>query len=242
MCKVIIVLCSIVFSMSVAAADSIDVPNVKPGDKWVCKTITESGRTGWVEKHKEFIAIRSTPSSILLSINEVGSTLPPAEQLVGADWSMFRNIGGEEVIVNQPLKFPLKEGKSWGVDFSEDHPSKDRKKQHIHLDYRVVGWEDIVVPAGKFKALKVEAEGNWKADIEPSVGATTSTKAGPSGLATVMQTNKTLPRTVTGRMYKAFWYEPAVKRFVKAIEEDFNAQGARNGRYTMELESFKVAE
>src|ERR1039457_1937421 len=242
MYKIIIAICSIVFTMSVAVAGSIDLPNVKPGDRWVCKSVTESGRNGWIEKHKEFTVIRNTPTSVLLSIKEVGSKLPPHEQLVGSDWSVFKNINGEEVIVSRPFKFPLDQGKTWEIDYTEDHPSKERKNQRIHLVYRVVGWEDLEVPAGKFKAMKIEAEGNWKAEIEPSVGATASTKAGPSGSTTIVQTNKALPKSVTGRIYKAFWYEPSVKRFVKIIEEDFNVQGARNGRFTMELESFKVSE
>jgi hypothetical protein len=242
MFKTIITLCSIMFSFSVAVAGSLDLPNVKPGDKWISKNITETGKDSWVEKHREFTVMRNTPDSILLSIKEVGSKLPPDEQLVGADWSMFKNINGQEVIVSRPFDFPLYQGKSWNIEYVEDHPNKNRKNQQIRLNYRVVGWEEIEVPAGKFNAMKIEAEGNWKAELESSVGATISTKASPSGSMAIMQAGKVPHKLLTGRLYKAFWYVPSVKRFVKIMEEDFNTQGARDRRFTSELESFKVSE
>jgi len=242
MFKTIITLCSIIFSLSVAVASPLDLPNVKPGDRWISKNITEKGNNGWIENHREYTVIRNTPTSILLSIKEVGSKLPADEQLVGSDWSIFRNINGQESVISRPFNFPLDQGKSWNIDYTEDHPSKGRKSQQIRLNYRVVGWEDIEVPAGKFKAMKIEAEGNWKAELEPSVTATTGTKAGPNGLTTIVQTDKEFQKAITGRLYKAFWYVPSVKRFVKIIEEDFNIQGARDRRFTSELESFKVSE
>jgi len=48
-------------------------------------------------------------------------------------------------------------------------------------------------------------------------------------------------RETTGRLYKAFWYVPEVKRWVRSIEEDCSSTGVRNARYTMELETFQGA-
>jgi hypothetical protein len=55
-----------------------------------------------------------------------------------------------------------------------------------------------------------------------------------------MQSQKVTPQTATGRLYKAFWYVPEIKRYVKSVEEYYNAGGVRNERYTEELDSFKV--
>jgi hypothetical protein len=46
-------------------------------------------------------------------------------------------------------------------------------------------------------------------------------------------------RSATGRTYKAFWYAPEVKRWVKSVEEYYGSGGVRNESYTTELESFK---
>jgi hypothetical protein len=55
-----------------------------------------------------------------------------------------------------------------------------------------------------------------------------------------MQSGKTLPTTVSGRTYKAFWYVPDVKRWVKSDEEYYNANNVRTERYADELEAYKV--
>jgi hypothetical protein len=52
----------------------------------------------------------------------------------------------------------------------------------------------------------------------------------------------TTERQVTGRLYKAFWYAPEVKRWVKSVEEYYSNGGVRNERYTQELESFKAGD
>ena len=59
--------------------------------------------------------------------------------------------------------------------------------------------------------------------------------------ATVTQTQRSGPTSVTGRLYKALWYAPAVKRWVKMVEEDYAGSGTRNARSTNELTAFKVA-
>jgi hypothetical protein len=47
---------------------------------------------------------------------------------------------------------------------------------------------------------------------------------------------------VSGRTYKAFWYVPEVRRWVKSVEEYYGSGGVRNERYTAELESFKLMD
>lgn len=241
MFKTIILLSCLIFPTLVSAGETIESPFVKPGDSWVYITTTEKGQSVWSQKHDELKVIHASATSILLAIKENGSTQPPKEQLVGKDWSRFRNINGQETVVSRPLLFPLKEGKSWVTDYSEDHPNKEHKREQFHTDYSVVGWENIEVPAGHFKAIKIEAEGHWKAELESSVNVISSTQAKQSGSTIVMQSQKVPQRLATGRIYKAFWYVPEVKRFVKFIEEYYDAGGIRNERYTNELESFKVS-
>ncbi len=51
------------------------------------------------------------------------------------------------------FNFPLEIGKSWKDKFS----SKAALKEYTYLEtFTVLGWEDIVVPAGKFKTIKIE--------------------------------------------------------------------------------------
>jgi hypothetical protein len=104
--------CLLLFPL-LALAETIELPIVKSGDSWTYRTTIEKGQSGWVQKYTENTVIRTGSTGILLSIKERGSTQAPKEQLVGKDWSRFRNINGKETVVNRPLLFPLKEGKSW---------------------------------------------------------------------------------------------------------------------------------
>lgn len=47
---------------------------------------------------------------------------------------------------------------------------------------------------------------------------------------------------VTGRLYQAYWYALEVKREVKSVEENYDTNGVRSARFTIELESYKVAD
>lgn len=62
---------------------------------------------------------------------------------------------------------------------------------------KVVGWEDIRVPAGKFRALKVEAKGSYQR----------------------------LDKRTSGSARDVFWYVPGVKRWVKYAAEDYGDAG-----------------
>jgi hypothetical protein len=97
------------------------------------------------------------------------------------------------------------------------------------------------VPAGKFKALKIEADGSWTGEIAPRTTASIANQSGAQGTTAVAQTVNVKAETVTGRLYQAYWYAPNVKREVKSVEENYDTNGLRSARWTNELESYKVA-
>src|SRR5208283_5285186 len=105
----------------------------------------------------------------------------------------------------------------------------------------VVDLESVEVPAGKFNAFKVEAEGRWTAELEPTQSIVQGAQSNTDGTSMVTQTQRTREEPVAGRTYKAFWYVPEVKRWVKSVEEYYGSGGVRTERYTAELESFKIA-
>jgi hypothetical protein len=65
---------------------------------------------------------------------------------------------------------------------------------HVRHEYdvTVVGWEDIEVPAGRFRALKLEAQGHYRR----------------------------LDRPATDEARNTYWYVPRVKRWVKHVYRD----------------------
>ena len=80
----------------------------------------------------------------------------------------MRDMNGKETVVNRPLAFPLSAGKTWDVQYTEEHPNRAHRSEQWNNTFRVVGYETVEVPAGKFNSLKVEAEGHWTAELEPT--------------------------------------------------------------------------
>ena len=222
-------------------AQAVGAPTVKAGDTWTYRTTTEKGASGWNQTRDETTVSRVTSSTIYYTVKPSGSTQPEKELFAGLDWSRAHDIDGKETVVNKPLSFPLTAGKAWEIHYTEQHPNKTFRTEDWVHKYTVVGYESVEVPAGKFNALKIEAEGHWTAELEPTQTVVQGAQSNADGTSMVTQTQKTTDRTVSGRTYKAFWYVPEVRRWVKSVEEYYGSGGVRNERYTGELESFKIA-
>jgi hypothetical protein len=229
-----------IFMAMGAQAQSIGAPKVDENDSWTYQHTVEIG-TNWQQTHVAFTVTRAGPTAIASDSTQVGSTIPPREQLTGPDWSRRRSVNGRETVVNEPMAFPLSIGKSWQIDYTEAHPNRQHSSEHFQTPYKVTGWEDVTVPAGTFHALKIEADGQWSAVIAPAIGTASGTRVDAQGATTVMQSGRTGGAVISGRTYKAFWYVPSVKRWVKSVEEYYNTNDTRTSRYTDQLESYKVS-
>jgi len=225
---------------SAATAQSIESPSIKAGDTWTYRTTVEKGSSGWTQTHDEITVLRATSTAVYYSTKQSGSTQAPQDSISGLDWSRMRSVDGKETVVNKPLSFPLSPGKSWSIQYTDQHPNKAHKYEQWDHDYKVVGFETVEVPAGTFSAIKIEEEGKWIAELEPARTVVQTAQATSTDTSVATQVHKTDGETARGRTYKAFWYVPEVKRWVKSVEEYYGANGQRNERYTGELESFKV--
>jgi len=128
------------------------------------------------------------------------------------------------------------------VEYLTEAPDARTKFEKISKNYNIVGWVDVKVPAGTFRALKVEMEGEWTKEfnvIGPSASATVENgQTGSVAIAKNLKANT--PKPVSGRLYQAFWYLPEIKNHVKFINEDYQSGSALNKRITTELESSHV--
>jgi len=227
---------------ALAAADTATAPVVRAGDTWIYRDTTEKGPNGWSQTRDEVTVSRVTSSSIYFATKPTGSSQAPRESFSGLDWSRVRDVDGKETVVNRPLQFPLAVGKAWDLEYTEQHPNKKFKSEQWQHKYKVVGIETVTVPAGKFEAIKIEEEGHWTAELEPAQSVSQGAQVTPEATTLVTQTEKARTEPTSGRTYKAFWYVPEYKRWVKSVEEYYSSGGVRNERYTAELESFKPGE
>ncbi|VWC91971.1 hypothetical protein [Burkholderia lata] len=225
----------------VALAQSIAPPALKPGDTWTYINTVEIGPNGWRQTRDQISVQRTTSEHIYVETQQSGATQAPRELIVDADWSRSRSVNGTETVVNRPLAFPLTAGKTWEVKYSESHPNAQHASEAYDTHYKVVGPDTVTVAGGKFDAIKIEAEGTWKAQPAPGQSITSGVSRNAGGSTIVMQSRNNGTAEQTGKTYKAFWYVPAVGRWVKSVEEYYDANGTRNARYSNELVSFKRA-
>jgi hypothetical protein len=230
---------------SVLHAQTIDRPVVSEGDKWVYSVRVDESKSGVLtsttRKHEAWVT-RVASHSFIMARKPADSNLPPQEVSLNPDWSTSRNINGKNTVVTMPYDFPLKTGKTWDTDTTDQHPNPTVKTLRNTLHYTVLGWEEIKVPAGTFKALKIETEGDWFKEYAPRGASANSTmQNGPDGTSVAMNSRPAAtPPSAGGRMYKVLWYAPEVKREVKMIAEDYDPNGVVQHRTTAELESFST--
>lgn len=220
-------------------AQSIAAPTLKEGDSWTYVDTIEKAPGAWSQTHDTVTLQRATNTHIYYSTQQVGSTNGGRETIAEADWGRVREIDGNEVVVNRPLSFPLTIGKTWEVQYTESHPNARVSKVTWTHKYRVVGYEDVEVPAGKFHALKIEAEGGWRGDVVQSNTVVQAAQTQPGATTVVTQAVHAAPEAVAGRTYEAIWYVPEVGCWVKSVEEYYNGAGVRYERYAGELEAYK---
>ncbi|PUA20288.1 hypothetical protein [Glaciimonas sp. PCH181] len=239
------IIASICIASGTLHAQSVERPVLKEGDKWAYSVRVDENKADIMRsstRNWEASITRAGLQTIILASKPVDSNLPPTEASLNADWSVTRSLNGKNTVTSRPYDFPMKPGKTWKLETLENKPDAQAKTQKITLQYTVVGWEDVKVPAGTFKALKIEAEGEWQKEFETrGASANSAVGAATTGATVVIQSHAAFtPPPVSGRIYRAFWYSPEIKRDVKLVTEDMTGNGTLSKRTTEELESFSV--
>ena len=225
----------------IAFAGNIDAPVFKAGDLWHYKTTDFKAPNKWSQLHVQQIVTRVTSSSIYLSGKPVESPLPAREFIIRNDLGRTAMFNGSEVIVSKPASFPLSDGKTWDINWSENNPNANFKMISNSVQYKVLGMETVTVLAGTFQAMKIEAEGQWRNESLPSITTTNIVKSNSSGTSVASNITSNEEKLNSGRIYRAYWYVPEVKRMVKVIEETYNSSGERMDQLKLELELYKVS-
>jgi len=233
--------CALCVSVAAFAQEAL-IPSLHEGDKWVFNVKIDQPPGGSSSRKWESSVVRASSSSLVIARKPTDSNLPPQEAMVASDWSSSASVNGKMTTTVKNFDFPLKPGKKWDVSYITERPNDKIKLVKRSFSYRAVGWEEIKVAAGTFKALKIEAEGDWYHEFLPTNALVASrVEAGSSGNSVIMQSrNATTLEPATGKYYKAIWYVPEVKREVKIIEETFNSGGGVSNRTTLELDSYQV--
>ena len=148
-------LASALLGTSLSVAAQVAAPTLKSGDTWTYRGIDNYNRlpTGtWTREvtGTEANGIRVAVRSADGSIDDLFRT--PGELASGVLNDRARGTMDPAL---QLMPFPLAEGKSWSQKVIRTDPVTNEKREML-VRGRVLGWETIRVPAGEFKAIKVE--------------------------------------------------------------------------------------
>lgn len=198
------------FVCGICAAQPVPKPEVKVGDLWVYESLDyDANKTLFQYEMRVVFAARG--------VIQVVNRRPGREEYdttYTAEWNAV-TVGPR--IINPHtgwFKFPLQPGDTYKASYELIMPKKEISSRNERT-VKVVGWEDLVVPAGKFRALRVVSEGRFQV-IENTFRSGTS-------------------RNV-------IWYVPEVRRWVKwTLENRPGWQGGGRGEYLgEELVSYKL--
>jgi hypothetical protein len=189
----------------------VERPALKPGDRWAYNRMDY-----WTNRVTTVRNIEVTSANdkvIQVVATEPGR--PEMDETYTAEWNSVATSLANSTPHSGHLRFPLKIGESHPWKFETIFgPQRNWRSEHERVT-RVVGWEEITVPAGKFRALKVVQEGDFRR----------------------------LDVSVAGKTRTTTWYAPEVKRWVKFLYEDEILTGFQRGpfnKFGEELVSFKV--
>ena len=199
------------------ASETIAVPNVRVGDKWVMQ-----GTDTWPKNNKEATwkverLVVKVEGSLATWKYENRPPLQPgsgenrydvASQVILRDY-----VSGKD----EPTRFPLAVGNEWRYEYSAKTSSGIVRND---IKAKVVGWEDVTVPAGTFRVLRIEHEGSWSRD----------TDFARDGII----------RSLTAPVEITYWYAPAAKTIVKSIRVEKSFYGGVWFRREQQLVEFSL--
>jgi hypothetical protein len=218
---------------------AILAPVFNVGDTWVYDRSNERGTSGFTQRRVDLTIDRVDTDTMLVGYKPDGAPIAFEDHRTGLDWSQRHLVDGVETVLGRPFAFPMKVGDTWTADYVEPKPQGRQTFAHFHQNYKVVGWETVTVPAGVFRALKVQEDGVAEARITTPASASSAAVATPSGGATVAVAQRAQSGLVHVITYAAFYYVPSIKYYVKSVEEEYDSDDVRITRDTDVLVSFR---
>jgi hypothetical protein len=204
-----------VFAVGIAdAQDQAGKPSYRVGDRWTFESLDLNGN---VKSTSEMVVeavdgdIVSYRSRILESTNP---SIAAGQEVTGRFDIAAQAQRGDYLVegIFRATDFPLSEGKAWAHSYKRRPPNGQGIAEMSH-DAKVTGWEEVVVPAGTFKALRIEHTGTWR--------------NGPN----------------SGKEAYTAWYAPDAKRVIKSTFQTWNAPGTRlDFNSETRLISYRIAE
>jgi len=188
-------------------------PRVKVDDTWKYSVRRTDAQQRSRENVYDFKVTFVGPTAIkavstMANGEEIDTTWTPEWNVVtdGRAGSFYPDTG--------LLKFPLQPGATYSTKYEVVRPRQGQFDSKLAVNMKVVGWQQITVKAGTFRALKLEGTGTYERVDKVKGGA--------------------------GTIHYSIWYVPEIQRWAKFDFETKDQSGKVNQAQSEELLSFKL--
>jgi hypothetical protein len=173
-------------------------PRVNVGDYWAYVVIDLSNNSIIARRD---IRVTFANDEIIHTVTTLAEGDKPHDVTFSADWNQISSVNGAVFYPrNGFFRFPLQVGATYPAVYEFKMPRHGALHLKHDRSVKVKGWETIEVPAGTFRALRIEVDGTFQR----------------------------LDTSVSGKARNVIWYAPEVKRWVKWTYEDETFRGRGN--------------
>lgn len=169
--------------------EPVKAPYVEPGDCW---SYHAEGLFfhGWINDYELCVTSVDKSKNLVLAVATVKADGREIDTAFSLDWATYADVTGRTSREGiRVFRFPLRVGDEYLTESEILNSFGGVGRVQRRLNIRIAGWEDITVPAGKFRTLRVEVKG--------------------TNLFTGLE--RAQPFTQT------WWYAPEVNRHVKYV-------------------------
>jgi hypothetical protein len=194
----------------------VERPHFVPGESWTYRRV-DLWRNEETERWRQTVtAVLGTNVTLLWEVLSSKDARRAGgrsqEYLDAAHGGLYNHLVTEGR--HQPLAFPLEPGRSWRFQYRLT--TEGGREVTVRQEARAERWEQVQVPAGSFRALRISHRGEYH-----------STEAGASW---------------SGQIRETYWYAPAVKRVVRTEYRDTQPDGHTWDQWRDELVGVELSK
>jgi hypothetical protein len=160
-------------------------PEIRKGDRWTYRSVNLPGPG----THEIESLVTFSDGRTILMVHTFKGNDREMDSSWTAEWNAVKPLGE---IVFRPdsgvFRFPMRVGDRYSVNYDLMRPARSEVDSTTTGTVAVVGWEEVEVPAGRFRALRLEMDSLVRPAARP----------------------KGFQRKAT------YWYAPDVRRWVKS--------------------------
>jgi len=181
-------------SVAAIAADdqAVRAPYVEPGDCWSYREENKRNRDS-IGNFKLCITFVDKTKDLIIGFKTLESSSREFDVTYTLEWGYITTLTGLLFTPpNRIFKFPLRAGDEYPINSEFRQARRGPNVGRIAVKMKVLGWESVTVPAGTFRAMKVEGRGTFERYDQKR----------------------------TGSLILTFWYVPEVNNYVKFTREE----------------------